>query len=111
MSDLSIFPVDIAEMSVSQLAALPPAQKHEIDKNLDAAIDWQGNLSARLVAVPRTHRRLAAAGVGEGASLRIVAAALAQHYRQQRAALTCCPKCRVECRCARSRTLARRPPK
>ena len=26
MSDLTIFPADIAEMSVSQLAALPPAQ-------------------------------------------------------------------------------------
>ena len=40
MNDLTIFPADIAEMSVSQLAALPAAQKHEIDKNLDAAIDW-----------------------------------------------------------------------
>ena len=40
MSDLTIFPADIAEMSVSQLAALPAAQKHEIDKNLEAAIDW-----------------------------------------------------------------------
>lgn len=39
MNDITIFPADIAEMSVSQLAALPPAQKHEIDKNLDAAID------------------------------------------------------------------------
>jgi len=40
MSDLTIFPADIAEMSISQLAALPALQKHEIDKNLDAAIDW-----------------------------------------------------------------------
>ena len=40
MNDLTIFPADIAEMSISQLAALPAAQKHEIDKNLDAAIDW-----------------------------------------------------------------------
>ena len=40
MNDLTVFPADIAEMSVSQLAALPPAQKAEIDKNLDAAIDW-----------------------------------------------------------------------
>ena len=40
MNDITIFPADITEMSVSQLAALPPAQKHEIDKNLDAAIDW-----------------------------------------------------------------------
>ena len=40
MSDLTIFPIDIAEMSVSQLAALSPEQKREVDKNLDAAIDW-----------------------------------------------------------------------
>lgn len=40
MSDLTLFPADIAEMSVNQLAALPPAQKHEIDQNLDAAIAW-----------------------------------------------------------------------
>jgi hypothetical protein len=40
MSNLTIFPADIAEMSVSQLAALSPLQKHEICKNLDAAIDW-----------------------------------------------------------------------
>lgn len=40
MSDLTIFPADIAEMSVSQLAALSPAQKREVDQNLDAAIAW-----------------------------------------------------------------------
>lgn len=40
MNDLTVFPIDIAEMSVSQLAMLPPAQKCEVDKNLDAAIDW-----------------------------------------------------------------------
>ena len=40
MSDLTIFPADIAEMSVSQLAALSPMQKQEICTNLDAAIDW-----------------------------------------------------------------------
>lgn len=40
MNDITIFPADIAEMSVSQLAALPPEQKREIDKNLDTAIDW-----------------------------------------------------------------------
>ena len=40
MTSLTIFPADIAEMSVSQLAALPPEQKREVDKNLDAAIDW-----------------------------------------------------------------------
>ncbi len=30
MNDLTIFPVDIAEMSVSQLAALPPEQSRRI---------------------------------------------------------------------------------
>ena len=40
MSDITHFPVDIAEMSVSQLAALPASQKAEIDKNLDEAIAW-----------------------------------------------------------------------
>ncbi len=40
MTDLTIFPQDIAEMSVSQLAKLPPAQKREIDLNLDHAIAW-----------------------------------------------------------------------
>ena len=40
MNDLTIFPADIAGMSVSQLAALSPLQKHEISTNLDAAIDW-----------------------------------------------------------------------
>ena len=40
MSDLSIYPTDIATMSVSQLAALPPEVKREIDKNLDESLDW-----------------------------------------------------------------------
>lgn len=40
MTNITVFPIDIAEMSVSQLAALSPAQKREVDKNLDAAIDW-----------------------------------------------------------------------
>ena len=40
MSDITHFPADIAEMSVSQLAALPAPQKAEIDKNLDEAIAW-----------------------------------------------------------------------
>lgn len=40
MTDLTIFPADIAEMSVSQLAQLPPEQKREIDANLDEAIAW-----------------------------------------------------------------------
>jgi hypothetical protein len=40
MTDLTLFPADIAEMSVSQLAQLPSAQKHEIDINLNKAIAW-----------------------------------------------------------------------
>jgi hypothetical protein len=40
MTDLTIFPADIAEMSVSQLVQLTPAQKLEVDVNLDKAIAW-----------------------------------------------------------------------
>ncbi len=40
MNDLSIFPADIAEMSVSQLANLPAQQLVEVDTNLDQAIAW-----------------------------------------------------------------------
>jgi len=40
MNDLSIFPTDIAEMSVSQLANLPAQQLVEVDTNLDQAIAW-----------------------------------------------------------------------
>ncbi|MFC4157982.1 hypothetical protein [Pandoraea sp. CB10b_02] len=40
MSDLTVFPADIAAMSVGQLAALPPDQKAEISRNLDEALDW-----------------------------------------------------------------------
>lgn len=40
MNELTIFPADISELSVSQLAALSPVQKQEISSNLDAAIDW-----------------------------------------------------------------------
>ena len=40
MSDLTIYPADIAEMSVGQLAALPAEQKAEISRNLDQALDW-----------------------------------------------------------------------
>jgi hypothetical protein len=40
MSDLSIFPADIAEMSVSQLANLSAQQLVEVDTNLDQAIAW-----------------------------------------------------------------------
>ena len=40
MNDLSIFPADIAEMSVSQLANLPAQQLVEVDTNLDQATAW-----------------------------------------------------------------------
>ena len=40
MSDLTVFPADIAAMSISQLAALPAAQKAEVSRNLDEAFDW-----------------------------------------------------------------------
>ena len=40
MNDITLFPADVAAMSVGQLAALPAVQKAEIDKNLDEALDW-----------------------------------------------------------------------
>ena len=40
MTNITIFPADIAEMSVSQLAQLTPTQKLEVDANLDKAIAW-----------------------------------------------------------------------
>lgn len=40
MNDLSIFPADIAAMSIAQLAQLPPQQLHEINTNLNQAITW-----------------------------------------------------------------------
>jgi len=40
MTDLTIFPADIAEMSIGQLAKLTPVQKREVDANLDKAIAW-----------------------------------------------------------------------
>ena len=40
MNDITLFPADIAAMSVGQLAALPAVQKAEIDKNLDEALSW-----------------------------------------------------------------------
>jgi hypothetical protein len=50
MSDLTIFPADIAEMSETQLAALPPEQKREVDKNLDEALDWLKKARAKFDA-------------------------------------------------------------
>ena len=38
MSDLTLYPADIAAMSVSQIARLTPYQKFELDKNIFEAI-------------------------------------------------------------------------
>ncbi len=40
MNDLSIFPADIAEMSIAQLAKLPTQQLYDVDNNIDKAITW-----------------------------------------------------------------------
>ena len=40
MTNLTILPADLAALSVSELASLPPAQKQEISRNLDEALDW-----------------------------------------------------------------------
>lgn len=40
MTDLTVFPADIAEMSIAQLAGLPTQQLYEVDTNLDQAIAW-----------------------------------------------------------------------
>ncbi|AVZ80755.1 hypothetical protein C3497_09835 [Zoogloeaceae bacteirum Par-f-2] len=50
MSDLTIFPADLAAMSVSQLAQLPPAQKAEIGRNLDEALAWLKQARAKFDA-------------------------------------------------------------
>ena len=38
--ETTLYPADIAQMSMAQLAALSPAQKLEINTNLDQAMDW-----------------------------------------------------------------------
>ena len=50
MSDLTLYPADIAAMSVGQLAALPPAQKAEISRNLDEALAWLKQARAKFDA-------------------------------------------------------------
>lgn len=50
MSDLTVFPADLAELSVSQLAQLPHAQLHEADANLDHLINWARKARAKLDA-------------------------------------------------------------
>jgi len=39
MNELMLLPADFAERSVSQMAALSPAQKHELSNQIDAATD------------------------------------------------------------------------
>ena len=50
MSDLTLYPADIAAMSVGQLAALPPAQKAEISRHLDEALAWLKQARAKFDA-------------------------------------------------------------
>lgn len=50
MNDLSVFPADLTDMSVSQLAKLPPAQLQEADANLDHLIDWAKKTRTKLDA-------------------------------------------------------------
>lgn len=50
MSELTIFPTDLADLSVSQLAALSPAQKQELSRNLDEALDWLKKTRAKFDA-------------------------------------------------------------
>ncbi|TCS68290.1 hypothetical protein EDC61_1284 [Sulfuritortus calidifontis] len=50
MSDLTLYPADIAAMSVGQLAALPPAQKAQISRNLDEALAWLKQARAKFDA-------------------------------------------------------------
>jgi hypothetical protein len=50
MNDITLFPADIAAMSINQLAALPAAQKAEIDKSLDEALSWLKRARAKFDA-------------------------------------------------------------
>ncbi|RRN79392.1 hypothetical protein EIM50_08990 [Pseudoxanthomonas sp. SGD-10] len=54
MSDLTLYPADIAAMSVAQLAALPPEQKAEISRHLDEAIAWLKQYGHRFLG-PGSH--------------------------------------------------------
>jgi hypothetical protein len=50
MQELTVFPADVAALSVGQLAALPPAQKAELHRNLDQALDWLKQARAKFDA-------------------------------------------------------------
>jgi len=51
MSDLTVFPTDLAEMSVSQLANLPSVKLAEADANLDHLINWARKTRIKLDVV------------------------------------------------------------
>jgi hypothetical protein len=48
MNDLTIFPAELAEMSVGQLAKLPPHQMHEVATHLNDLIDWANQAKTKL---------------------------------------------------------------
>ena len=48
MSDLTIYPAQITEMSVAQLEALPPDQLAEVQHNLEQLQDWTKQARAKL---------------------------------------------------------------
>ena len=50
MTDLTILPAELAELSVAQLAALSPQQKIVLARQLEQAGDWLKQVKARLDA-------------------------------------------------------------
>ena len=50
MSDLTIYPAQLTEMSVAQLEALPPDQLAEVQHNLEQLQDWTKQARAKLDA-------------------------------------------------------------
>ena len=50
MNTLTVFPAELTELSVSQLAALSPLQLQEIDHNLDDVMAWARKARAKLDA-------------------------------------------------------------
>jgi hypothetical protein len=50
MNDMTLFPTDLAAMSVSQLVALSPGQKRDVEANLNAAAAWLKETRAKFEA-------------------------------------------------------------
>lgn len=50
MSDLTIYPQNLAQMTVADLAALTPTQKHEVASNLKEAMVWLKQQQAKFSA-------------------------------------------------------------